>query len=55
MIILKAKMLQETAKNTIEALYRKSQHKRHLPVIFLMIIGNKEWDRFKKYQSDLDF
>src|SRR6185312_3803242 len=29
---LEGKDVQETARNTIEALYRKSQHKRHLPV-----------------------
>ncbi|CAM4218830.1 ammonia-dependent NAD(+) synthetase [Lederbergia lenta] len=29
---LEGKQVHETAKNTIEALYRKSQHKRHLPV-----------------------
>ncbi|WP_144461268.1 ammonia-dependent NAD(+) synthetase [Siminovitchia fortis] len=29
---LEGKQVSETAKNTIEALYRKSEHKRHLPV-----------------------
>lgn len=29
---LEGKQVQEEAKNTIEALYRKSQHKRHLPI-----------------------
>ena len=29
---LEGKEVEKTAKNTIEALYRKSQHKRHLPV-----------------------